>query len=88
MQPDVMNTYNADNLAFSPVKNAPAVKDQRLAGLEPYVRVARFYQGAGTYMPNVIPLGNYLQGMVLTKDGDATLRSLDSDWHRLAKRSV
>ena len=88
MQPDVMNTYNADNLAFSPVKNAPAVKDQRIAGLEPYVHAARFYQGAGTYMPNVIPLGNYLQGMVLTKDGDATLRSLDSDWHRLAKRSV
>jgi len=88
MQPDVMNTYNADNLAFSPVKNAPAVKDQRIAGLEPYVRAARFYQGAGTYMPNVIPLGNYLQGMVLMKDGDATLRSLDSDWHRLAKRSV
>jgi raffinose/stachyose/melibiose transport system substrate-binding protein len=88
MQPDVMFTYNNDNLAFSPVKNPPPVKDQRIAGLEPYVRAAQFYQGAGTYMPNVIPIGNYLQAMVLTNNGGGALHSLDNDWRRLAKRSV
>jgi raffinose/stachyose/melibiose transport system substrate-binding protein len=88
MAPEVMNKYNADNLAFVPTKDAPAVQDARLVGLEPYVKSGKFYQGAGTYVPNVIPIGNYLQAMVLNQDGPAALRSLDQDWRRLAQRSV
>ena len=49
MRPSVMNKYNRDNLAYSPVKSAPP-QDDRIAGLEPYVSDARFYQGAGTYI--------------------------------------
>jgi raffinose/stachyose/melibiose transport system substrate-binding protein len=88
MRPEVMNKYNNDNLAYSPVKNPPAVTDKRIEGLQSYVREGRFYQGAGTYVPSTIPLGNYLQEMVLTKDGSGFLRKLDSDWRRLAQRSV
>jgi raffinose/stachyose/melibiose transport system substrate-binding protein len=88
MKPEVMQKYNNDNLAYSPVKNPPAVTDKRIEGLQSYIREGRFYQGAGTYVPSTIPLGNYLQEMVLTKDGSGFLRKLDSDWRRLAQRSV
>jgi raffinose/stachyose/melibiose transport system substrate-binding protein len=88
MAPEVLNKYNADNLAFAPTKDAPAMKDERLVGLEPYVKSGKFYQGAGTYVPNVIPIGNYLQAMVLNQDGASALHSLDQDWRRLAQRSV
>jgi len=88
MKPEVQNKYNGDNLAYSPVKSAPPVTDERIEGLQTYVREGRFYQGAGTYVPPTIPLGNYLQEMVLTKDGDGFLRKLDSDWRRLAQRTV
>lgn len=88
MTPAVMDTYNSENLAFSPVKDAQPVTDERIAGLEPYVREARFYQGAGTYIPGIIPLTNYLQELVFTGNGDRFLRTLDNDWRRLAVRSL
>jgi raffinose/stachyose/melibiose transport system substrate-binding protein len=85
-QPSVWYKYNQDNLAYTPTQNPPKVKDQRIAGLQPYVRSGAFYQGAGTFVPLTIPLGNYLQELVLTKDAKGFLSHLDSDWHRLAKR--
>jgi raffinose/stachyose/melibiose transport system substrate-binding protein len=88
MQPSVINTYNEKNLVFTPVKDAPPTKDDRISGIESYVRSGRFYQGAGTYVPTVIPLGNYLQGMVLNGNGSAAMRKLDKDWRRLVKRSA
>jgi raffinose/stachyose/melibiose transport system substrate-binding protein len=88
MQPSIINTYNQKNLAFAPVKDAPAVKDERIAGVQSYVRSGRFYQGAGTYVPTVIPILNYLQEMVLSGNGRGAMRSLDKDWRRLAKRSA
>ena len=87
MQPSVVNAYNKANLAFSPLKNAPRVTDPRISGLDPYVKAGRFYQGAGTYVPLVIPIGNYLQEMVITKNTKTFLQKLDSDYRRLAIRT-
>jgi raffinose/stachyose/melibiose transport system substrate-binding protein len=84
--PAVWYKYNQDNLAYTPTQNPPKVKDQRIAGLQPYVRSGAFYQGAGNFVPITIPLGNYLQDLVITKDAKGFLSHLDSDWHRLAKR--
>ena len=61
--------------------------DERIVGLEPYVREARFYQGAGTAIPGIIPLTNSLQELVFSRDGATFLRKLDNDWRRLAVRS-
>ena len=88
MTPEVMNTYNADNLAVSPVKDAPAVDDERIAGLGTYVEQGAFYQGPGTYIPNTIPIDNSLQSLVLSGNGDESLQTLDNDWHRLAQRPL
>ena len=62
--------------------------DERIAGLQPYVNAARFYQGASTYFPSAIPVGNYLQGFVLDRDAKAFLSKLDEDWARYAQRSL
>ena len=87
MQPSVVNAYNQANLAFSPLKNPPAVTAPQIAGLDQYVKAGKFYQGAGTYVPNVIPIGNYLQELMLTKNQNQFLKHLDSDFKRLAVRT-
>lgn len=88
MQPQVMNAYNAKNTAWSPTKDAPPIQDEHVAGLRPYLEASRFYQGAGTYIPEVIPMKNYLQELVLGKDVDTFLSRLDNDWARLAQRTA
>jgi len=88
MQDEVIDAYNLDNLAYSTRKDAPPQTDERLAGLQQYVDDAAFYQGAGTFIPTSIPLGNYLQTAIRSGDFDSMLRRLDADWRRLAGRSA
>ena len=88
MRDDVINAYNADNLAYSTLKGAPPQSDSRLAGLQPYVDAAAFYQGAGTFIPTSIPLGNYLQSAIRSGNFEGMLRQLDDDWRRLAGREA
>jgi raffinose/stachyose/melibiose transport system substrate-binding protein len=88
MRPDVINAYNRDNLAYSTTTDAPPQHDERLAGLQTYVDRAAFYQGAGTFIPASIPLGNYLQSAIRNGDFDGMLRQLDADWRRLAGRDA
>ncbi|PZE23543.1 ABC transporter substrate-binding protein [Curtobacterium sp. MCBD17_028] len=88
MRPSVIDAYNQDNLAYSTRKGAPAQQDERVAGLQPFVDRAAFYQGAGTFMPNSIPLGNYLQSATRSGNFDGMLRQLDADWRRLAGRDA
>ncbi|GGK76784.1 carbohydrate-binding protein [Ornithinimicrobium pekingense] len=87
-QPDIINTYNAENLYYSPLEDAPAQPDERVAGLQEYVDSGRFYQGPSTFIPPTIPLANYLQELLITGDPQAFLRKLDEDWRRLALRSA
>lgn len=88
MQPEIQNKYNSSNLAWSTTKNAPPITDPHEADIQPFLQAKKFYQGAGTYMPGAIPLGNYLQELVITKNGDAFLNKLDTDWARYAKRTA
>jgi raffinose/stachyose/melibiose transport system substrate-binding protein len=88
MKPAVQDKYNAQSLAWSTTKNAPPVTDPSVAGLQPYLQDAKFYQGAGTYLPGAIPVGNYLQELVISRNIDGFLRKLDDDWARLARRSA
>lgn len=86
-QDSVINKYNQDNLAFSPLKNAPEVTDNRLAGLRSYVAAGKFYQGAGGYIPLTIPARSYIQGFFISGNGPELLNKLDTDWARLARRT-
>jgi raffinose/stachyose/melibiose transport system substrate-binding protein len=87
MEPEIMNQYNADNLAFGVTRDAPAATDPRITGMQEFVDRNAFYQGAATYIPNSIPVGNYLQSALADGDGAGMLRTLDNDWRRLALRS-
>ena len=87
MQPSIMNAYNQANLAFSPLKGAPPQTSPIVAGLNPYVSSGRFYQGAGTYVPITIPVGNFIQEMMLTGDVSGFTSSMDGAFKRLAIRT-
>jgi raffinose/stachyose/melibiose transport system substrate-binding protein len=87
MQPAVMNAYNQANLAFSPLKNAPPQTSPLVSGLNSYVSSGRFYQGPGTYVPNTIPIGNYIQEMMLTGNVGGFTSAMDSAFKRLAIRT-
>ncbi|NAZ84025.1 extracellular solute-binding protein [Kineococcus sp. R8] len=88
MSPEVIARYNADNLATSPLLDAAPLQDPRVVGLQPALDAGRIYQGASTYVPQSIPVGNYLQDAIRTGDGAGLLRRIDEDWARLAARSA
>jgi raffinose/stachyose/melibiose transport system substrate-binding protein len=87
MQPSVVNAYNQANLAFSPLKNAPPQTSPVVSGLNQYVSSGRFYQGAGTYVPITIPVGNFIQEMMLTGNVSGFTSSMDGAFRRLAVRT-
>jgi raffinose/stachyose/melibiose transport system substrate-binding protein len=87
MQPSVVNAYNQANLAFSPLKNAPPQTSAIVSGLQQYVSSGRFYQGAGTYVPITIPVGNFVQEMMLTGNVSGFTSSMDGAFKRLAVRT-
>lgn len=87
MQPSVVNAYNQANLAFSPLKNAPPQTNPIVTGLQKYVSSGRFYQGPGTYVPLTIPIGNFIQEMMLTGNVSGFTSSMDSAFKRLAIRT-
>jgi raffinose/stachyose/melibiose transport system substrate-binding protein len=88
LEPAVVNTYNEKNAAFSPLKDAPPVTNPQISGLDESVRNARYYQGAATYFPPSVPLHNYIQSFVYSKNGDQFLAALDDEWRRVAERTA
>ncbi|MFC8190666.1 ABC transporter substrate-binding protein [Cellulomonas sp. NPDC057328] len=87
MQPEVIDTYNADNLGFGVTTDAPPVTDPTLVELREYYDRAAFYLGASQLVPQSIPLQNYAQTLASGADPLPVLRTLDADWARLAFRS-
>ena len=87
MQPSIVNAYNQANLAFSPLKNAPPQTSPIVSGLQQYVSSGRFYQGPGTYVPLTIPVGNFIQEMMLTGNVSGFTSSMDGAFKRLAVRT-
>ena len=51
-----------------------------------YYDEGRVYQGASVLVPKTIPVMAYTQGIAFGADVDATMRTLDTDWARLARR--
>lgn len=85
-QPRIIEAYNESQLGFAPTKDAPAPSDPRVAGMIPYYDQGRIYQGASVLVPKTIPTFNYAQAMILGASPEATLRTMDQDWARLAFR--
>jgi raffinose/stachyose/melibiose transport system substrate-binding protein len=87
MQPEVMDAYNAQFLAFGTTTDAAPATDERILGMQEYYDEAKFYQGPSRAIPLTIPTDNYLQAIVTgAEDIDSMLAQLDDDWARLALR--
>lgn len=86
MSPDIVSAYNRDNLAFSPLKDAPPQTNPLVVGLQDYVADGRVFLGPGFFFPPAIPLDQYVQACILSQDASSFLQSLDNDWKRLAVR--
>ena len=88
MQPDVINTFNAENAAFSTLADAPPQQNPQLAGLAPLIEAGKFYQGITTYLPASITKDNYVQAFAIDRNAEAFLSTLDADWQRVAERTA
>jgi raffinose/stachyose/melibiose transport system substrate-binding protein len=86
MSPAVVEAYNTDHAAFSPLKDAPAQENPQIAGIDPLIKAGRYYQGAVTYIPPAVPASNYVQYFAGTGNGDRLLKNLDEDTRRVADR--
>lgn len=86
IRPEIADPYNEALKGFGVRADAPAATDPRLQDIQGYIDGARFYQGVSTAIPRTIPYENYFQAIVLGQDLEQTLRTLDEDWARLARR--
>lgn len=86
-QPENIESYNASQLGFTPTTDAPAPDDPRIEGMTEYYENGQIYQGPSVLVPKTIPVFNYAQAMVLGASTDATLRTMDADWARVAFRA-
>ena len=87
MQPEIIDTYNTDNLGFGVTEGAAPVENPTLVELKEYYDRAAFYLGASQLVPRSIPMENYAQALATGSDPSSVLRRLDADWARLAFRS-
>ncbi|MFE6967728.1 ABC transporter substrate-binding protein [Isoptericola sp. NPDC057653] len=85
-RPEIIEGYNESQLGYTPTKDAPPPSDPRLAGMTEYYDDGRVYQGASVLVPKTIPVMAYTQGIAFGADAGATMRTLDTDWARLARR--
>ena len=86
-RPETIAAYNEAQLGFTPTKDAAAPDDPRIAGMIPYYTDGKVYQGPSVLVPKTIPVFNYAQAVVLGASPQATLRTMDADWARLAFRA-
>lgn len=86
-QPENIESYNASQLGFTPTDDAPAPDDPRIEGMTEYYENGQIYQGPSVLVPKTLPIFNYAQAMALGASTDATLRTMDADWARIAFRA-
>jgi raffinose/stachyose/melibiose transport system substrate-binding protein len=86
-QPEVIESYNASQLGFTPVTDAAPPSDPRVAGMVEYYNDGRIYQGPSVLVPKTIPTFNYTQALVLGSDPAEILATMDADWARVAFRA-
>ena len=85
--PENIEAYNASQLGFTPTTDAPAPDDPRVEGMIEYYDNGQIYQGPSVLVPKTLPLNNYVQAIVLGASPEATLRTMDADWARIAFRA-
>lgn len=85
-QPEIIEAYNASQLGFAPTNDAAPPEDPRIAGMQEFYDTGRIYQGPSVLVPKTIPVMAYAQAMVFGDSPASVLRTMDTDWARLAFR--
>lgn len=85
-RPEIIEAYNASQLGFSPTTDAAPPDDPRIAGMQEFYDAGRVYQGPSVLVPKTIPVFGYAQAMVFGDSPASVLRTMDTDWARLAFR--
>lgn len=85
-QPQIITSYNASQLGFTPLVGYSGPDDPRVAEMIPYYDAGKIYPGASILVPKSIPVFNYAQAIVTGGDIHTNLAILDTDWARLAYR--
>lgn len=88
MQPEVVNAYNAQHAAFSPLAGSASAANQQIAGLQPLIAEGRYYLNVTNYFPPAITYNNYFQSLALNKNPESFLSTLDESWQRVALRNA
>ncbi|PPI40842.1 sugar ABC transporter substrate-binding protein [Rathayibacter sp. RFBD1] len=88
LTPGVVEPYVASQAAFSPLVGAAPNSDPTLAELQPYFEQGRLIGFVDHQIPASIPLNPTLQAFLASGDADAALRTLDSEWRKVAARTT
>lgn len=88
LTPGVVEPYVESQAAFSPLVDAAPNADPTLAELQPYFEAGRLIGFVDHQIPASIPLNPTLQAFLADGDADAALRTLDSEWRKVAARTT
>ncbi|TDX77405.1 raffinose/stachyose/melibiose transport system substrate-binding protein [Rathayibacter sp. PhB151] len=88
LDPAVVEPYVESQAAFSPLVGAAPNSDPTLAELQPYFEQGRLIGFVDHQIPASIPLNPTLQAFLASGDADAALRTLDSEWRKVAARTT
>ncbi|NQX26742.1 extracellular solute-binding protein [Microbacteriaceae bacterium VKM Ac-2854] len=88
LSPEVVEPYVESQAAFSPLVGAAPNSDPTLAELQPYFEQERLIGFVDHQIPASIPLNPTLQAFLASGDAEAALRTLDSEWRKVAARTT
>lgn len=87
MEPAVIDDYNAVNLAFSSLADAPPQDDPQVNDITPLMDAGKFAPQPSMLFPPGIPWQNLLQQMVLDGEIGKFVRRIDDEFRRRAIRT-
>ncbi|HEV7899790.1 MAG TPA: extracellular solute-binding protein [Planosporangium sp.] len=85
MRPDVVSAYAADQSAIPTLKGT-VPSDPALVGLVPYFQQGRLVGFTDHHIPPAIPLAPINQQYLIDGDRSVYLKTLDSEWDKVARR--
>lgn len=87
MSPAVIDDYNAVNLAYSSLGDAPPQDDPQVSDITPLMDAGQFAPQPSMLFPAGIPWVNLLQQMVLDRNIGKFVRRIDDEFRRRAIRT-
>lgn len=85
LEPENIGQYIKEQTAFAAVKGVEQ-DDPAVAELQPYLKAGKVVDFADHYIPAAVQLNSIVQSFLQNRDIDSYLRTLDSEWDKVANR--